>query len=105
MNPESPGETPRPRWLTALGTFEGYAAACFTVIVFFVPVAPGTQRLSMIVVITLTGLGLGLGIGGIRFGEGGSRVAAWCAVVVLSLLCIAFVIKGIWELIESGRFL
>ncbi len=95
--PESPGKTPRRQWLTALGTFEGYAAALITVIVFYVPVAPGTQRLSMIVVVTLTGLGLGLGIGGIRFGEAGGRVAGWCAVVVLSLLCIALVTNRIWH--------
>lgn len=93
--PKEAGDRTRSRGLSILGSVEGYASAFIAFCVFLVPVSPGTQRQSTILIVTLIGLGLGLGVGGIRFGEGASRVAAWSSVVVLSLLFVVLIVKGV----------
>jgi hypothetical protein len=93
------GKKRPPPWLSALATIEGYAAGVLLIVVFAVPVSPGTQRQAAVLVSTLIGLGIGFGLAGIRFGQGGSRLAAWSSFVVLSVLSLALGAKAVadWQ--------
>ena len=81
---------PPPRWITYLANIEGYASFALALAVVVLPVSPGMHLKVSVYAILMIALGSGFGIGGIRFGEGGSRVAAWIAVVILSLLALVF---------------
>ena len=82
----------RSRAKIIFGTVEGYVAFGIMMVVFLLPVHPGTRRQALIQMIWLVGIGIGLGIGGARFGKSGGKAAGWIAIVVLSLLVIALVV-------------
>lgn len=95
MDPSSENgfDIPRRRWLTVLGTVEGYLSLFVTFVALVLPVSPGNERLVTVIGVTLIGVGLGLAIGGIRFGTASGRGVAWVSLVVLSIIVIALLAR------------
>lgn len=83
--------------LTAAGCIEGYLSLLMIALPLLCPTAdhPGDPTGPAIYV----GVAFGLALGGVRFGTGGSRVAAWIALTVLGMFVTLTLILGIvrWD--------
>jgi len=102
-HPEKALKRPKSAWRTLAGNIEGYLAFAATLLVFHVPVTPGTREEATYTASILHGLGIGLGIGGVRFGEGIGRIAAWMALAFLVPLFVVLVALALadWEQVCS----
>jgi hypothetical protein len=81
------------------GRLEGYFALLLTALFFLGPRVDHPDNRMVIVSAVYVGVVYGLALGGLRFGRGGSRLAAQIALGVLSLLLLAVVARSIarWE--------
>jgi hypothetical protein len=95
VDPVKNTHDPRFRWLTLVGTIEGYVSGILTLIVFVMPITPGNYLLQEVTGLTLIGFAFALGIGGVRFGEGRGKATAWVAVVLLTLLLVVLIVRGL----------
>jgi hypothetical protein len=83
----------------SIASAEGYLALALIVLAYLAPGVDHPSNDRVIIGAVWTGIAFGLAVGGVRFGKGGGRLAAWVALGVLSFLLLAVLAASLvrWE--------
>jgi hypothetical protein len=83
----------------SIGSVEGYLALAIIVLGFLEPSVDHRSNDRVIVGAVCIGIAFGLAVGGVRFGEGGGRLAAGVALGILTFWLLVILVVSIvnWE--------
>ena len=83
----------------SIASVEGYLALVLLVLPWLTPSIDHPSKDMIIGRAVYTGAAFGLALGGVRFGKGGGRLAAWVALIILSFWLLIVLALSIvrWE--------